>query len=58
MRCADYANIPVGAYSGSCGKQETLDHTLQEVKKQRTELIVVDPLKELEALNTLLQGRK
>lgn len=48
------AVLPIGIYSGSCGKQEMMNRVLYETQQQNKEIIVVDPQKELESLMSVL----
>lgn len=57
MKSPDRSTFPIGVHSGSCGKQEMLEHGLNETKKQGMEIVVTNPQQELEALTSAL-GKK
>lgn len=57
MKSSDRSTFPIGVHSGSCGKQEMLEHGLNEMKKQEVEIVVADPQQELEALTSALDEK-
>lgn len=55
MKPSDQKGFPIGLYSGSCGKQEMLESSIREMKRQKMQITVVDSQEELKSLRSGLE---
>ena len=49
MKHSAREGIPIGMYSGSCGKRAMLERNLRDMQKRNMKITIIDPQKELES---------
>ena len=58
MKHSAREGIPIGMYSGSCGKREMLERNLRDMQKRNIKITIIDPQKELESFVSRIEPDK